>query len=242
MGQLQSRKEAASDDDDSTSRSYEYQPEDWPWVWAIRDPDVLGWRTGLSKEEIFERQNLQHNLPVHIYGKVYLGSAYSVQDLSKLKKLGIRRVLNMAGPMALKKSTILAYKKEGFDYKRINALDEDFYPLLANDWKEAHDYIHDPDQDGNVVVHCVAGLNRSALVVAVDYMLTNQKPVLETVRHIRWQRGDDALQNEYFQEQLVAMARQSDLLGKVPGTQGSILENAEVKPENSFPPRSRRMI
>jgi Dual specificity phosphatase, catalytic domain len=144
--------------------SYDYQPQDWPWVWAIRDPQMLDWRAGLSDEAILERQKLQENLPVHIYGKVYLGSAASVQDLAKLKKLGIRRVLNMAGSMALKKSTILAYQKEGIDYKRITALDEDYYPLLARDWKESHDFIHDPEQEGNVVVHCVAGMNRSGLV------------------------------------------------------------------------------
>jgi Dual specificity phosphatase, catalytic domain len=220
-------------------KRYEYQPEDWPWVWAIRDPKVLDWRPGLSPEAILDRQNYQDNLPVHIYGKVFLGSANSVQDLAKLKKLGIRRVLNMAGSMALKKSTILAYQKEGFDYKRITALDTHYYPLLENDWNEAYDFIHDSEQEGNVVVHCMAGVNRSVLIVAADYMVSNQVPVLETMRHVRRQRGNIALQNEYFQEQLVALARSSNLLGKAPGTEGSKLENVVVPSRNSFPARSQ---
>jgi hypothetical protein len=220
-------------------QTYEYQPEDWPWVSAIRDPEVLDWRRGLSRDAILERQNFQNDLPVHIYGNVYLGSANSVQDLAKLKKLGIRRVLNMAGSMALKKSTILAYEKEGFDYKRITALDSDYYPLLEKDWKDAYDFIHNSEQDGNVVVHCVAGINRSVLIVAADYMVSNQVPVLETMQHIRKQRGNVALQNEYFQEQLVALARTCNLLGNAPGTEGSIFKKVVVSSPNSTPVRTR---
>lgn len=234
MGFSQS-KQASADDGADKPETYEYQPEDWPWVWAIRNPEVLDWRKGLSDEEILEHQKLQENLPVHIYGKVYVGSAASVQDLAKLKRLGIRRVLNMAGSMALKNSTILAYHKEGFDYKRITALDEDFYPLLEKDWKEAYDFIHDPDQEGNVVVHCAAGMNRSVLVVAADYMLTNEIPVLETMHHIRKQRGNCALQNEYFQEQLVALARKYNMLGKLARAKGSFSENVRTPSEDVFP-------
>lgn len=139
--------------------------------------------------------------------KVYLGNAACVQDdddvVAKLNtQRGIRRVLNMAGPMALKSTTIQEYDKQGIDYKCITALDEDYYPLLERDWEEARQFIHDPtnQRDGNIVVHCEAGMNRSALVVAADYMLTCQIPVLETVQHVRRQRGNVALQNEYFQE------------------------------------------
>jgi Dual specificity phosphatase, catalytic domain len=238
MGVSQSLRHEGDEASDRFKR-YEYQPEDWPWVWAIRDPEVLDWRPGLSPEAILDRQNFQDNLPVQIYGKVFLGSANSVQDLSKLKKLGIRRVLNMAGSMALKKSTILAYQKEGFDYKRITALDSNYYPLLEKDWKEAYDFIHDSEQEGNVVVHCMAGVNRSVLIVAADYMVSNQVPVLETVQHVRRQRGNVALQNEYFQEQLVALARTSNLLGEAPGMKGSKLENVAVPSPDSILTRPR---
>jgi hypothetical protein len=235
MGVSQSLRRRAENAASAKPNAYQFQPEDWPWVWAIRDPEVLDWRRGLSEEAMLKRQNLQDNLPVHIYGNVYLGNAGSVQDLAKLKKLGIRRVLNMAGSLAIKKSTILAYEKEGFDYKRITALDNHYYPLLERDWKESYDFIHDSEQDGNVVVHCVAGLNRSVLIVAADFMVSNKIPVLETMQHVRSQRGNAALHNGYFQEQLVALARISKLLGKPPGTEGSILENVAVPPPDSIP-------
>jgi hypothetical protein len=209
---------------------YEYQPEDYPWIYAIREVEVLDWKNGLDPEEILQQNHIQDNLPAHIYGRVYLGDATSVQDIAKLKQLGINRVLNMAGPLALKKRAVRAYEKECIEYMRITAQDEEDYPLLERHWESAYHFIHAKQQDnnevphhngGNCVVHCVAGLNRSGLIVAADYMVTCQKPVLEVVRHLRKQRGNAALCNSYFQEQLVAFARKHDLLGAKPGTPNS---------------------
>lgn len=214
--------------------TYDYQPDDSPWVCAIRDTKVLDWSKGLSREDIEKQNRIQEDLPVHIYENVYLGNAASVEDISKLQRLGITRVLNMAGQYALKRSTIRAYEKLGIEYMRISARDETDYPLLERDWEKAHSFLHwrqgaahdtekDVHRNNNVVVHCVAGMNRSALVVAADYMITCQKPVLEVVREIRRQRGNTALSNPFFQEQLVALARISNLLGKPLGCPASFL-------------------
>lgn len=83
------------------------------------------------------------------------------------------------------------------------------YNLLQNDWGEAYEFIQSSTKDGRgkCVVHCVAGINRSGLIVSAYYMLTKRVPVLETVNHVRLQRGNVALCNEGFQQQLVAMAR-----------------------------------
>lgn len=237
----------------SKKQRYEYQEGDWPWVWAIRNSQVLDWKKGLSDKEIqIHQQQQENNLPVHIYGNVYLGNAASVQDIQTLQKLQIGKVLNMAGSIALKSSTIQAFAKHGIVYKRITALDAEYYPLLERDWEEAYAFIHGHNDDNiqnenhppNVVVHCVAGVNRSALVVATDYMLTCQKDVLETVRHVRKQRGNVALQNEYFQEQLVAMARQHNLLGPTPGTNESVLvpSNVVIPPQVSHRDESKRRL
>jgi protein-tyrosine phosphatase len=208
--------------------TFDYQPEDSPWVASIRDTHVLDWCRGLNHEQIQNQFQIQLDLPVHIYGNVYLGNAASVENIGKLQRLGITSVLNMAGPFALKRSTIRAYETHGIVYKRISAKDDTDYPLLERHWKEAYEFLHTAQVEGavkdtavnndnypsnNIVVNCVAGINRSALVVAADYMVTCQKPVLEVVRHIRRQRGNQALSNTYFQEQLVALARQSNLLG-----------------------------
>jgi hypothetical protein len=71
-------------------------------------------------------------------------------------------------------------------------------------------------------------------------MLTTQTPVLETVKHNRKQRGNVALCNAGFQQQLVAMARQQTLLGAKPGTEESIIKHVPSPFENDWSTAKRR--
>lgn len=206
--------------------TYESVHEDWPWVWGIRDPEYLDWKLGLSDDEVQAQALRQLDLPVPITDNVYLGNAASVECISRLKACGITAVLNMAGPFAMRQETIKAYDNHGIQYKRIDAEDDENYNLLQNDWDEAFQFIRSSTENGKgkCVVHCRAGINRSVLVVSAYYMMTTQKTVLETVKHVRGQRGNVALWNEGFQQQLVAMARMNNLLGAAPGTDGSIIK------------------
>mmetsp|Transcript_1268 Transcript_1268/g.1896 ORF Transcript_1268/g.1896 Transcript_1268/m.1896 type:complete len:251 (+) Transcript_1268:70-822(+) len=210
---------------------YKSLPEDWPWVWGIRDAECLDWKLGLSQHELKAQASRQSILPVPITDDVvYLGNARSVESIPRLEAHGITAVLNMAGPHALRRETIKGYKKHGIEYKQINAEDEIDYNLLQNDWEEACEFIRATTANGKgkCVVHCVAGMNRSALIVSAYHMTTTRTPVLETVKHVRKQRGNVALCNEGFQQQLVAMARVENILGAAPGAEGSIVD--EVPP------------
>jgi len=219
--------------DPVSSTWYDYIPDDFQWLWAIRDVSVLDWKTGLTDYEIVELDRQHRDLPVHIHGNIFLGNAASVENISNLQELGITRVLNLAGPMALKRNTIRAFKQNSITYKGIPAEDEEDYPLLANHWDEIQAFLHGDDttdSSGNCVIHCVAGINRSVLAVTADYMTSCQQPVLDAVKHVRKQRGNVALCNPYFQEQLVAFARRSELLGPHPGTPGSVVPDVTVPP------------
>jgi predicted protein tyrosine phosphatase len=219
-----------------TSPSFESLHEDWPWVWGIRDASFLDWKQGLSDDEIQAQALRQNDLPAPITDNVYLGNAVSVESVASLKARGITAVLNVAGPLALRRKTINAYKKHGIEYKRINAEDELDYPLLQNDWQEAFEFIKASTKDGKgkCVVHCMAGINRSGLIVSAYHMLTTRTTVLETVKHVRKQRGNVALCNEGFQQQLVAMARINNLLGPQPGTDESIIHQVPPLSENDW--------
>ena len=225
-----------------TKVTFESQYEDWPWVWGLRDAEWLDWKIGLTNEEIQSEALRQIDLPVPITDNLYLGDARSVETVSRLKDLGITAVLNMAGPVALRRKTIEAYKKHGIQYKRIDAEDEIEYPLLEKHCEEAFDFIEktttkddaDGKKAGKCVVHCRAGMNRSGLVAAAYYMMTTQTHVLETVKHVRKQRGNVALSNEGFQQQLVAMARKNNLLGPRPGTEESIIKGVPPPVENDW--------
>ncbi len=211
---------------------YESAAEDWPWVWAIRDTSLLDWKQGLSDDEIQDLSTRQQRLPVKIMEGLYLGSALSVQNVKKLECLGITAVLNLAGSRALKKETIESFMEKGIDFKEINADDELFYPVLENHWQEAYSFIQSSIANGNgkCVVHCVAGINRSAVIAAAYYMMTTQTPLLDTVKHIRSQRGNMALTNEGFQQLIVAMARLNHLLGIKPGEEGAIVQRQPPPP------------
>ena len=190
---------------------------DWPYVWALRDPSVLDWKQGLADEEILKIHREQANLPVAILPALYLGNCQCAQDLKKLESLGIRRVLNMAGPLAVPKHMGQEMQERRMKYKVINAEDEAEYPLLERHWDEVHAFLDVDGENEKVLVHCVAGMNRSGLVVAAEHLLSHRDTnVIDTVRHIRRQRGNVALQNEGFQEQLVAFARLHDRLGEAP--------------------------
>ena len=204
-------------------------PEDWPWVWALRDTSVLDWKRGLTDNEIQAQILHQQRLPVEILpGKEYLGNAQSIPNTEDLQELGITAVLNMAGPMALQKEQQKALKDCGITYLPIIAKDEDAYPLLDKHWEEAYYIIcasvgSQTEAISAASKKCVAGINRSVLIVCAYYMLVTKTLVLETAKHVRRQRGNVALCNEGFQEQLVALARQHNLLGNQPGDPGSIV-------------------
>lgn len=221
---------------------YDYWPEDWPWVWAILDGSVLDWKNGLSDDEVSERAMKQRELPVRIRDDLFLGNSRCVSEINKLQRLGITHVLNLAGPMALKSSTIRAYRRAGIEYLQLDADDEEGYPLLEKHWQSAHDFIGkaESSRGKKCVVHCVAGMNRSGLVVAAHYMITEKVPVLQAVKHVRKERGNVALQNRSFQEQLVALARRHDLLGPEPGTPGSVVEDQVPPPPEAFPKRPEK--
>jgi len=209
-----------------------------PWVWGIRDASHLDWKIGLDEEIIQAEALRQEDLPVPITDNVYLGNAPSVESGARLKALGITAVLNMAGPLALGRATINAYEKHGIKYKQIDSKDELEYPLLEKHWNEAFHFISKvttkDGRRGKCVVHCAAGMNRSGLIVAAYYMMTTQTTVLETVKHVRKQRGNVALCNEGFQQQLVAMGRKNGLLGPRPGTQESIIQQIPPPAENDL--------
>ena len=102
------KKQTSSPSNNNNHRSasrYDSIDEDWPWVWGIREPKLLDWKIGLSDDQIIRRSKLQQDLPVKISEDLYLGSALSVQrSVSSLVDLGITAVLNVAGPMALKRA------------------------------------------------------------------------------------------------------------------------------------------
>ena len=166
-------------------------------------------------------------IPVEIIpGKLYIGDAQCVREDYKkcLQKHKISAVLNMAavkGTPADPKYLATEWK-EGKDcgtflYKAILAEDHSMYPLLENHWQEAQQFLVEAQSmDRPCLVHCVAGQNRSALIVCAFYMIYTQTSLVKTVEHVRLCRGSEVLKNDGFKRQLVQLARHQGLLGGKP--------------------------
>lgn len=199
--------------------SYVYEKEDWPWIWAIRN--VINGKLGLNDDEIEQIQAKQQNLPVEIQPYLYLGSLLSATTkLDRIKELQITHILNVSGK-SISPTIYHEYKKIGIQYKQIHGtpLDKEGYSMLENHLQESQSFIQQViDANGRCLCFCEAGLNRSVLIVAAIVMLHEQISVLETIHLLRQCRNQYALNNESFQEQLVAYARQNYLLGPKPGT------------------------
>ena len=156
-----------------------------------------------------------------------------MESVHTLEALGITSVLNMVGPLVLRPETIRSFEENKILlFKRIDAEDEGGSPLMQDHWEEAFDFIksNTADGKGKCFVHCMAGLNRSGIIVAAYDMLSTKTNGLESVRHVRRQRGNMALSNEGFQQQLVAVARKHEMLGPMPGSEGSIIKQEAPSP------------
>mmetsp|Transcript_83098 Transcript_83098/g.161750 ORF Transcript_83098/g.161750 Transcript_83098/m.161750 type:complete len:254 (+) Transcript_83098:61-822(+) len=228
MGQFWSNEMSSSVDDTSNKKSV----ENWPWAWAIIDTEQLDWKSAKSSEEIMEMSRSHQQLPVQVSDYLFLSDARKAHDLERLDELKITHVLNVAGRPA--KGPASKYTAKGIQVLNIDADDEEGYPMLAKHLAEARAFIGQArSSGGRCVVHCVAGMNRSGVIVAAEKMLSERVPVLDVVAHCRSARGNSFLCNESFAAELVALARLNGLLGPAPGAPGSRVA-AQPVPMSAF--------
>mmetsp|Transcript_31708 Transcript_31708/g.37292 ORF Transcript_31708/g.37292 Transcript_31708/m.37292 type:complete len:243 (+) Transcript_31708:104-832(+) len=206
-----------------SKETYLPSENDWPYVWAIRDAEILDWKKSVegerTAEEIQKLAKAQANLPVEIAPYLYLCGAKHAHDVSLLKEKGITHVLNVAGMAG--QGPIEEYKNANIHVLNIDADDEEGYQMLSLHYEKAYNFIESARiSGGKCVVHCVAGINRSGVIVASVYMMNEKVNILDTVAHCRIKRGNCFLWNSTFQEELVAMARKEERLGPGPCESG----------------------
>lgn len=202
-------------DDHSVASGYTFADyEDRPWVLALRHTEQI--------------EEMPKGVPVEIIpGKLYIGDSNCVLEEYKeqLHEQKITAVLNMAGnkgtpadPTKLACEWKEKIKDKSFLYKAIEADDTKTYPLLDNHWTEAKNFLDEAifTENRACLVHCVAGQNRSGLIVCAFYMLYKRISVLEAVESVRSRRGTEVLKNQGFQRQLVQLAKAEKCLGPKP--------------------------
>jgi len=98
---------------------------------------------------------------------LYIGSLLAAKNKQKLKSEGITHILTVAN-----KIESLGHKDQ-YHWMRISVLDS-FDEDLLYYVKEAIDFIDEGRKNGKVLVHCHAGVSRSATIV-LCYMMYNEK-------------------------------------------------------------------
>lgn len=100
----------------------------------------------------------------------------------------------------------------GIRTTEIHASDSPYYDIMEH-FSTALDVYNDVQaKHGKLVIHCVAGLNRSPAIALALYMWTTKTPLSTAATHINDIRGS-CLSNCAFAKQLVLWARHNNLLG-----------------------------
>merc|ERR1712154_297515 len=95
--------------------------------------------------------------------------------------------------------------------------DEEDYDMIQNHWDECLQFLRSVKEDDNakVVVHCVAGINRSGLIATAALIVLERMQLLDAVKLVKSKRGY-VLSNGSFRKQLACLAAKEGLLGDKP--------------------------
>ena len=139
---------------------------------------------------------------------VWVGSAAHAADVPTLQRLGIGAVLNCAPSVC--RPPMGGYARAGIAYARVDARDDRRFPLLSRCLAPATKFLSAHAGTG-VLVHCMAGCNRSATLAVAHLMLRDRCELLELFAACSAARPS-ILQNAAFQLQLCELAAAHGLL------------------------------
>lgn len=145
----------------------------------------------------------QTSLPCFVSPDLFLGDARSVSDPARLKRMGVTHVLNLAAH----ETPRIDYEAAGIRYHGISALDAPGYDVLQH-FDEARAFYEDArvtKPRGKLVIHSVAGVNRSGAIAVALYVVVTGTPILRAAAHVHACRGS-FLWNESFRLALLQWA------------------------------------
>lgn len=150
---------------------------------------------------------------------LFLGSCKHATK-SKVLKFGFTHILNCAsssssssrcGKGGLVEAEQLGLSSAGH-YLALDAQDSPTFPILKVFWEDAFTFLTKAQQNGGTtLIHCQAGVNRSAALAVAFVMVTTRMSLLQAVRHV-FQQRPFILTNEFFHKELVEFAAQHNLL------------------------------
>jgi len=232
MGNQQSSNDAASKED---------TPVPWPWYHAMShildnfDEGMTysfgsdgGFSTSPSPNSQTEKSGTQRlpmprrrQDPAELTPYLYLTSEFMVRNYTKSyltegNPLGITHVLSTNSMCNESKKTLQKLVvNAGMKHYLVPGEDEEDYDMIRNHWEECLAFLKSVKEDDNskVLVHCVAGINRSGLIATAALVVLERMPLLDAVKLVKSKRGY-VLSNNSFRKQLACLAAKEGLLGE----------------------------
>lgn len=147
--------------------------------------------------------------PITTWG-LYVGGMREANNLEMLQRLHISAVVN-ASPDVVH----VDYPKQ-WRVLTVDAEDDEFYPLLETHLEAVVEFVDQQRAEKRpVLLHCFAGMNRSAALCAAYLMVKERLGLFRVVKLLSEKRGW-ILSNDGFMHQLVRLAREEELLDPVP--------------------------
>jgi len=116
---------------------------------------------------------------------LYLGSGWAAEDIDALRKFKITHILNVADDVQN------FYEDLGeFKYVRLDVKDMGQDEGISRVFERAYEFVTQArEASGRVLVHCAAGVNRSATVTIALLMMLESLPLRDAVRRVRSKRN-----------------------------------------------------
>mmetsp|Transcript_13333 Transcript_13333/g.20963 ORF Transcript_13333/g.20963 Transcript_13333/m.20963 type:complete len:267 (-) Transcript_13333:267-1067(-) len=193
-------------------------PPPWPWIKCVRDiTDPLKRNHGNDlNSTMVNEANVE--LPVELLPWLLLSDRKSAMDVRKLKRHHVTHMLSVHAVAPREEERFRELLQgTGIVHKRVHCDDTEGYDMIGKHWETCLGFLKGVREQsgGRVVIHCVAGINRSGLVACAAHMVLERQPLLVVVRQCVVRRGV-ALWNRSFQRQLCDLAQKEGLLGPVP--------------------------
>lgn len=175
----------------------------WAWIKAVNH---------LASHEPWTPKS--RSLPAEILPWLFLSDYYNVySDLTDL------HITDILSTNAMPKTELDNIRQRceilNISHHFVSGKDELSYSMLDH-WKHCRGILERVrESEGRILVHCVAGTNRSGLIACAAVMVLERHFLLDAFRLVKERRGT-VLTNPAFQIQLCKLAVEEGLLGSKP--------------------------
>ena len=175
------------------------------------------------------KPNPEDPAPARFGHNIFVGCAQHAHNVDLLKELGVTAVLNLAPKACADNES--RYEDQGISYCALDAEDAPGYSLFDLHLEPAAAFLEGVrTTDGLALVHCFAGVNRSA-AIAIAFLMLSEKEQLEVIVKRCFAQRPWILTNASFRTQLCKLAGQH---GLVPASQNGGAAVPNVNHRRSF--------